>query len=128
MMRHSNPVIDHMLREEALERKEELAFYELKLENFLTEPLNLFGQLFEANMTATLTRSGLHGDIEVHSFECGDVYIQIPDHFDSLMLIDQVQLKSRHRDIYNAILFAGESEALRIASQSNDWLQEDLDE
>lgn|GEM_PF-5932986 len=126
-MRHINPVLDYVLRERELERKAEKAMYTLKLDDFLIEHLHINGQVFDLKMDARYSRQGTHGDIVLEEFKMGTVYIFNENSFVPHIKVDQDEFKSRHSHDYDAIRFAGEVEAERLAARSDQWVQEDCE-
>ena len=100
-----------------------MSFYELKIEDFLSDPIEIDGMFYQSKMMAHLTRNGLHGDIEIYSFEAGKIYIVNNNSFGQHLLLDQNDFKSTNRQTYDAFIFSGETEALRAASHSCDWTE-----
>ena len=126
-MKHLDPIVDHQLREESAERMEEKAFWSVKIDDVFKGPIELFSHQWDCNVSAHVTRKGLHGDLELDDIEIGLVYLYLNDLPDPLVEVNQDQLRSRHRSVYEMIVTAAEAEAIKQASLSNDWVMGDVD-
>ena len=125
-MRHLDPVLDHSLWQDHIARREATAFYELVIEDVLSEPVEVAGHQFEALAKVWFTKHGVHGDIECHSFELlGPIFIVLPNLSKSQVLLNQNSLQNEHRQLYDLIIKEIMACAIRKASAANDWVMVD---
>ncbi len=124
-MRHIDPALDYSFWQDALERKEAAAFYELSIDDILSEPIEVDGATYDLKVKAWFTRDGAHGDIEIHSIDFGDIYLYIHEMPDSHVMLNQDSFKTRQRSTYDKIIKAATALAIKKASASNDWVMED---
>lgn len=78
------------------------------------------GLRLDARIRAVVTRDS-RGNLEIDSFELGEVYIK-PDSLDDILLLDQTALKTRHKALYDEFESWATKETLEQASEADDGL------